>query len=140
MKPGQKLIAIEDHENPKLTISKEYEVVKIIRLADTDDRCFILDDNGQVFEFSDCDKGKHFQTHPTFGIWQPIETAPKDGTVFIGLDDDEVYKMKWDLKRNRIVLNISDEPYHKIHSWGSEFDYEDLNPTHWMPLPELPKE
>ena len=64
--------------------------------------------------------------------WQPIETAPKDGTKIL-------------------VCHI--HYYSPITAWwssyhpnakGKETWREDgsnykLNPTHWMPLPEAPK-
>ena len=61
--------------------------------------------------------------------WQPIETAPKDGTVVVGYDrsnhhaDDRNYAefMRWDGERWR-------DP----DTWT-------ITPTHWMPLPEPPK-
>jgi len=65
--------------------------------------------------------------------WQPIETAPRDGT--------------------RIIVNQSNTMFHKfaeVH-WGqapnykigwvghdNEGTYLSKNPTHWMPLPDAP--
>ena len=57
--------------------------------------------------------------------WQPIETAPKDGTHIILTGDDivaEDYWMKW---------RVDD-----TESWA-HFQY--VKPTHWMPLPTPPK-
>lgn len=78
----------------------------------------------------------------SFGTWYPIESAPKDGTVFIGLEDDEVYKMKWvtGIPPVDSCFRLSDGNIHKIHIWDGEFEYKYPNPTHWTPLPELPKE
>lgn len=62
------------------------------------------------------------------GGWQPIETAPKDGS-FIMLG---TYK-------NGICLGLSNASYASgVRKWfdGSEYLH---NPTHWMPLPESPK-
>ena len=72
--------------------------------------------------------------------WQPIETAPKDGTVLIGkipngnLDfNNEIkwvsgwcalYKMEWGGMKKEIWLKLNDEH----------------QPTHWMPLPKPPKQ
>jgi Protein of unknown function (DUF551) len=67
--------------------------------------------------------------------WQPIETAPKDGTVI------------WTLWNG--VNNKTGEPsryYNAAHFdneggdwWDTGGDYVIDEPTHWMPLPEPPK-
>lgn len=63
-----------------------------------------------------------------FPEWQPIETAPKDGTrvlLFSGAWFTGYYahsRYKWDPGK-----------------WRSD-EYPDLtNPTHWMPLPQAPE-
>lgn len=64
--------------------------------------------------------------------WQPIETAPKDGTRILVFVPD----------------GRSDEPGQHLVSWycntwvitTDERDWTFvLEPTHWMPLPEPPK-
>lgn len=80
--------------------------------------------------------------------WLPIETAPRDETVFIATQagDNWVYLCAWwPLKNPAIarwvkcdgcgdgephVMYTGDEP-------GSEAWW--VEPTHWMPLPEIPK-
>lgn len=65
--------------------------------------------------------------------WQPIETAPKDGTEILicGFDivgDFTACKAWWHDKSSEIV---------------PQFDWVDdalENPTHWQPLPQLPEE
>lgn len=59
--------------------------------------------------------------------WKPIDTAPKDGTEVIGWGPswDKPSLMEWDTLRNRGWRNLSNG---------------EKNPTHWMPLPEPPKE
>jgi hypothetical protein len=69
-------------------------------------------------------------------LWQPIETAPRDGRCFIGYfyhaDQGSFYQMiSWDTYADRFNrepswLNSCNE------SWGGF--------THWMPIPEAPKE
>jgi hypothetical protein len=70
--------------------------------------------------------------------WQPIETAPKDGTV-IDL---------WDAYCKCRVVNASWAHHYFLNSkpqneksWGRD-DRDGpfcAKPTHWMPLPEAPK-
>lgn len=83
--------------------------------------------------------------------WQPIETAPKDGTVILlcGGEDDP--------------LNTDAHPNEALHTrpvtgwWGRVVEWDEAdtiwrycsydsgiygeykNPTHWMPLPPPPK-
>lgn len=63
--------------------------------------------------------------------WQPIETAPKDGTsilVWPYWSDEKPAQVQWrDMKRTPGRWEIS----------TSYFCYG-ANPTHWMPLPEPP--
>lgn len=69
--------------------------------------------------------------------WKPIDTAPKDGSNFLGIDDEGVFQCRWD------------HP-----SWAKSGSWEALTlgchgcgccassgpePTHWMPLPEPPQ-
>ena len=60
--------------------------------------------------------------------WRPIATAPKDGTPILGWWGTECIIVDW------CVV---------VERWGSTHDGEDMfepEPTHWMPLPEGPKE
>jgi len=60
--------------------------------------------------------------------WRPIATAPKDGTSILGWWGTECMIVDW------CVV---------VERWGSTHDGEDMfepEPTHWMPLPEGPKE
>lgn len=69
--------------------------------------------------------------------WQPIETAPRDGTVFFGIGPADRYPqaMKWE--------TYSPEEAEEIGEHGYWTYAEDLiadvagqaEPTHWMPLP-----
>jgi hypothetical protein len=62
------------------------------------------------------------------GPWRPIATAPKDGTAILGWWFNECMIVDW------CVV---------VERWGSTHDGEDMflpEPTHWMPLPEGPKE
>lgn len=65
--------------------------------------------------------------------WQPIETAPKNGTVVIG-------------RATSVVWNLFD--IHAMHwegeAWwrnnGGCFTSQFSNPSHWIPMPEMPEQ
>jgi len=63
------------------------------------------------------------------GDWQPIETAPKDGTPILVYEEDWGYpiSIRWHQPWQKWVLNgvLLD-----LGSWGQ--------PQIWMPLPEPP--
>jgi hypothetical protein len=78
--------------------------------------------------------------------WQAIETAPRDGTEIIGLFhrrydetsaptiygpwtvafDGKKWRSSWD--GCEVIEYMSD--------FGTEYKEPDIEPTHWMPLPE----
>lgn len=59
--------------------------------------------------------------------WQPISTAPKDGSEFLGVDEKECITICW----------------WEDGTWSDAYTtfYDGLpaNPIMWMPLPSLPK-
>ena len=57
--------------------------------------------------------------------WQTIETAPKDIGAIIGSNGQWVLAMRW--ATNGMA-------------WTSEYHRSAVVPTHWMPLPNPPKE
>ena len=70
-------------------------------------------------------------------IWQPIETAPKDGKLIIVFAVVDTETGNW---RQEIV---SFNPYREVGMGESEwFGWPRYMaaPTHWMPLPEGPKD
>ena len=80
--------------------------------------------------------------------WQPIETAPKDGTWILvsggkaGFDDYMKEIESWPQCMVAFCEPARDEwsrDYWAVCFWdgGWRTDYE--SPTHWMPLPEPPK-
>ena len=75
--------------------------------------------------------------------WQPIETAPKDGTwilVYGDGTDDEAEQRKVAVAQYTNYLNGS--TYDKFwwqFAWYDGGYYGRFDgPTHWMPLPEAP--
>jgi hypothetical protein len=74
---------------------------------------------------------------PFDGVWQPIETAPKDGTEILGFKRWSALDglpcmliVKW------LDAKHSDEQISDFHETWSHGAIEGL--THWMPLPGVP--
>lgn len=68
--------------------------------------------------------------------WQPMETAPKDGTTILicgfGNVDQKYFvaDVRWNDYENDWCLF---DPAADTHNWPC------YSPSHWMPLPEPPK-
>jgi len=70
--------------------------------------------------------------------WQPIETAPKDGTpilIYSGLRVD-VPRGHVDHEKSIYISSFDGDWWIWDGNFGAEYAYE---PTHWMNLPESPK-
>lgn len=66
--------------------------------------------------------------------WQPIETCPKDASWFLGrLEDGEVARVHW-----ASDLSGSEQPAFQGCFRLSGSYFSEVNPTHWMPLPDPP--
>jgi hypothetical protein len=66
--------------------------------------------------------------------WQPIETAPRDGTSILVYADYKMFVARW-IEQNPYCpgwWHVDDNKYDQFALCGHE-------PTHWMPLPEPPK-
>jgi hypothetical protein len=65
--------------------------------------------------------------------WMPIETAPKDGTLFLAhytsSNGPRVGPMKWDL---------TERDHSKRRFFSFAMCTESHKATHWMPLPPPP--
>jgi hypothetical protein len=62
------------------------------------------------------------------GHWQTIDTAPMDQTWILGVAGGAVVKLRWDLGHSGWVY----QGLEKVPICNT--------PTHWMPLPDPPKE
>lgn len=64
--------------------------------------------------------------------WKPIETAPQDGSVFLGYRDGK-FREACRVPRDDCEMWIFGG-----QSGSTEFSPQ-LKPTHWMPLPPAPR-
>lgn len=66
--------------------------------------------------------------------WRPIETAPRDGTIFLAHGDGPAIRScpficVWDW----------DDPSKGDYEWRDFYTERVMEPTHWQPLPPPPK-
>lgn len=64
--------------------------------------------------------------------WRSIETAPKDGTEFLGVSGKYVRVFRW------YTDEYSKRPKPFFRSLWHTTSERLHPPTHWQPLPELP--
>lgn len=79
--------------------------------------------------------------------WQPIETAPKDGTEVLGLyhrPPDGLFREQtygpWTMAFDRGAWRPSwdgDWVVEYMSDFGTEYKKLDMEPTHWMPWPSF---
>jgi len=68
-------------------------------------------------------------------VWQPIETAPRDGTWVVLTDGSAVGVAYWG------GTYFGSDPAWVVYAHRSEFELCHVDkPTHWMPLPTPPEE
>ena len=71
--------------------------------------------------------------------WRPIETAPKDGSVFLVTDGNDYALLTYDMTPGCLpdwsYVAAGDVVWHI--SYG-EKDALNMRATHWMPLPNPP--
>jgi hypothetical protein len=70
------------------------------------------------------------------GEWQPIETAPKDGTTILLSNGYHMAVARWDenfWNDANFCWSISDWHNEPLYLRGG------YSATHWMPLPPLPQ-
>ena len=69
-------------------------------------------------------------------VWQPIETAPKDGTEVLLRGG----KNKWEDEGTKLVVGFWQDDEWRYAFIESDWRGVYENPTHWMYVPNLPKE
>lgn len=67
--------------------------------------------------------------------WQPIETAPKDGTLILGLDT-KVMRGKGAACVMLWARNETTQKHEWMNFWNA---YRVDGPSHWQPLPQPPE-
>lgn len=70
--------------------------------------------------------------------WQPIETAPQDGSAFIGLIGRLVYTVHWQQYYDKWPHQEGGPTFRG--GWSREVHdaHYPCSPTHWMPFPDKP--
>ena len=72
--------------------------------------------------------------------WQPIETAPKDGTRILIYQPEGQWKSRRDRRLEYIDTAYWHTPGNPEHpGYWCAYVLCVYRPTHWMPLPEPPK-
>lgn len=70
--------------------------------------------------------------------WETIETAPKDGTAFIGWDGKRPFLCRAGKHYVKYPHEVGGPTFRDV--WNGDY-YDSImtvNPTHWMPLPTPP--
>ena len=62
--------------------------------------------------------------------WQPIATAPKDGTDILIMTRETMHVVRWENVHGDFYYWVVDDNKH------GPFTLRGNEPTHWMPLPE----
>lgn len=68
--------------------------------------------------------------------WQPIETAPKDGTVIIGRNKLAVFACRyWTAEQ---IAEVENEPAENFRAdwYEQEDEAMSVHPLEWIPMPE----
>jgi hypothetical protein len=76
-------------------------------------------------------------------FWQPIETAPKDGTPIICWSSQIKYEYGIVIGEYipEKIQTYNGIEYTNIGVWvNSNLKNRNIKPTHWMHLPDLPKQ
>jgi len=72
--------------------------------------------------------------------WKPIDTAPKDGSWFLGYFPNQTVHAIPCHYGKRLATHVEGEPFYGMFGVGEIYgDKCILWPTHWMPLPSPPE-
>jgi len=66
----------------------------------------------------------------SLSAWQPIATAPKDGTDILVMTGETMHVVRWENVHGDFDYWVVDDNKH------GPFTLRGKEPTHWMPLPE----
>lgn len=89
-----------------------------------------LPDGVSALLYEAADHINELRAAKTWPDWQPIESAPKDGTTILAWDGDLQAVVRWcSCKQEWLVLRADDND-------GEAIFWEKL--THWLPLPPRP--
>jgi len=69
--------------------------------------------------------------------WQPIETAPKDGTHILVVSETGISVCKYSCGNWNGLIDGDTICYQEEQD---DWYYDVYKPTHWMPLPEPPQQ
>ena len=85
-----------------------------------------------------CGKKAAWEIYNSLQQWSPIETAPKEGEFLVcgGICVPDFGK-EWENVIAHVEIEDNDSGYFICNV--ACYPVEVVNPTHWMPLPELPK-
>jgi hypothetical protein len=72
--------------------------------------------------------------------WQPIETAPKDGTRILAVIPGFAVSIAWWFHDAQKWMTTDAEDYPDDESWNYTVANTEYQPTHWMPLPAAPSQ
>lgn len=70
-------------------------------------------------------------------MWKPIDSAPKDERIIGFIPNYGCYFMRWDTER----WHRSPQPHFSAVGWCYGVRaMRESQPTHWMPVPDAPKD
>ncbi|WP_395055235.1 DUF551 domain-containing protein [Polaromonas sp.] len=125
--PEGEIVVTKTEDGAIVSVTRQDEEGRILEIIAQDTQPAAQQGKIQ-YHLAACDRGGVTQ-------WQPIETAPKNGTEIILRKGDRVGSAGW-------IKWPSSEHEEAVEGWtighdGDSWD-DDQAPTHWMPLPAPP--